>query len=1585
MDQKSKFSFSFPLRRLTSNPLSESERLSRASTVSGETAQAGGDWKGTLGLNLLHAPSEPEFDLVFVHGLGGGSRKTWSRTNLSKDFWPAEWLPRDPAFNQVRIHSYGYDSDWVKGNDNCLNIHHIGKSFLMELATSPHINGSSTRIILIGHSMGGLVIKKAYMLARQDRLYKSLADRIRAIFFLGTPHRGSDSARILKNVLQIASSAPAYVTELVRGSGSLQAINDEFRQFSHDVEIWSFYETQKLSAKGFSTLIVDPESATLGYRDERQIPMNADHRSICKFQTPQDQNYIIIRNSLVSSMTGLSRSERVSAAESRVDQSQSLKDWLGLDESIEDDLGTAQEARVGGTCEWFLRKAAYRDWRDADPRAPPIFWLFGKPATGKSVLSGFVIEKLQEHGLRCAYYFFKHGDNSKSKFSTCLRALAFQMALEDECVREKLLSLQNGATKVDLDNERSIWRTLFVSGILPVLKESYIWVLDALDECSNAVAFFESVVPKLAPTVPLRIFVTARQVPELLKQISTLGPSRILCEQILADETLPDITTLVNSRAGTLLADDEASKAELIEKVVQKSNGSFLWTRLVLDELSNAFSEEDVKKVLDEVPYGMECLYRRALSSIEQATRGKELAKAILGWTACTTRPLMVQELGGALEVELKSKYPNLGETVTTLCGQLVTVDKAGRIQMIHETAREFLTDEKLTSDLAIRVEESHTKIAKVCLEYLTGDELKPPRTGRRTPGPSSHKRSPFFTYAWGAFSYHLALASPSDNDLLALVNSFLKINISSWIEHTALVKSLTLMVRVAKDLRQYTELCVAQRSPLSPDLQRMKAWTTDLQRIAAKFSNALITSPTAIHFLIPPFCPTTSAINDTSTTGKRLAIFGLPNPQWDDRLSCIDFEQEKTTAVCYGAEYLAVGLIRGRIALYHPTSCQEFRILHHGETITRLGFKNTSDVLVSCGSKTIKIWDVRSGQISHTFSAPRKCLELWFEGHYLLAASNTSEILSWDLESTPPRAMPKRIWRDSPDEDATFLSRPPAVFSLSIAHQMLAVAYSGQAITIWDLEDNAYYGSCGKELATGETSTHPLQALQFNPNKTIEIIAASYLDGDLVIIDPFNNIEIKRRRLSCHTLTASPDGRFLAGGGAGGVIQILEFDTLKLVYKVRTSDLWIKELAFSHDGMQLADLRGSQCNVWTPPVLIGGSIDDDMSADTSDTYTDDPGVHKVAKVTAVALAQVGIICGKEDGSVSLYDVTNGRFTRELYHHKASVRILDWLPKTKAIISVCVSNRIQAWSFDHLRSDKSWETERPKLDSRLKHEGGYAITHLTSGEEVGKLLFSTRQSDHLWDISTAAEESHLHYGSDERERTRIWLQHPTSPTLLVCIRQDMAEIYTWQGWKKVASVQLSSPLPGLQIKSLARYVWAREARVLLELEEIDGSTETQQIVSVALSNLLSTGQAAPSAPAAPSLAPLTSDVSPPIATLLPDLILHRVAHIVGIHSTANACKLMFLDISSWVCSVDIGAGLSPASASGAGNSYARHFFIPYDWFAGSRRLFSLVTESRGVVFAKGGDIAVVKGGLNYSEVVSLGDGLVGGARPRLRL
>jgi pimeloyl-ACP methyl ester carboxylesterase len=259
-------------------------------------------------LILLFSPEQPLIDLIFVHGLGGGSRKTWSKTASASHYWPKEWLPRDSAFKNVRVHSFGYNSDWVKSKANCLDIHHFARSLLGELTTSPHLRNADTPIIFVGHSMGGLVIKKAFLLAKQDATDRYLIKRICAMYFLATPHSGSDSAKLLSNILNITYSSRAYVSDLKRGSDAIRSINNEFSRHSEDIDLWPFYETQKLSKGVFRVLIVDPDSAKLGYRKEKRIPLNADHRSICKFEAPSDPNYILIRNALVFTINSAAES-----------------------------------------------------------------------------------------------------------------------------------------------------------------------------------------------------------------------------------------------------------------------------------------------------------------------------------------------------------------------------------------------------------------------------------------------------------------------------------------------------------------------------------------------------------------------------------------------------------------------------------------------------------------------------------------------------------------------------------------------------------------------------------------------------------------------------------------------------------------------------------------------------------------------------------------------------------------------------------------------------------------------------------------------------------------------------------------------------------------------------------------------------------------------------------------------------------------------------------------------------------------------------------------------------------------------------
>ncbi len=100
------------------------------------------DIKGSLGLNLLYAVTEPLIDFIFVHGLGGGSRKTWSKSSDLYHFWPKEWLSRDPEFSRVRIHSFGYKADWGERKESVLDIHDFALSLLGAIEYSPDIRRS---------------------------------------------------------------------------------------------------------------------------------------------------------------------------------------------------------------------------------------------------------------------------------------------------------------------------------------------------------------------------------------------------------------------------------------------------------------------------------------------------------------------------------------------------------------------------------------------------------------------------------------------------------------------------------------------------------------------------------------------------------------------------------------------------------------------------------------------------------------------------------------------------------------------------------------------------------------------------------------------------------------------------------------------------------------------------------------------------------------------------------------------------------------------------------------------------------------------------------------------------------------------------------------------------------------------------------------------------------------------------------------------------------------------------------------------------------------------------------------------------
>jgi hypothetical protein len=73
---------------------------------------------------------------------------------------------------------------------------------------------------------------QAYLLATANPIYKAVAQRIHAMYFLGTPHRGADSAQVARVARSLSGQGvKSYVDELVPGSLALNVCSPSFISF----------------------------------------------------------------------------------------------------------------------------------------------------------------------------------------------------------------------------------------------------------------------------------------------------------------------------------------------------------------------------------------------------------------------------------------------------------------------------------------------------------------------------------------------------------------------------------------------------------------------------------------------------------------------------------------------------------------------------------------------------------------------------------------------------------------------------------------------------------------------------------------------------------------------------------------------------------------------------------------------------------------------------------------------------------------------------------------------------------------------------------------------------------------------------------------------------------------------------------------------------------------------------------------------------------------------------------------------------------------------------------------------------------
>ena len=240
---------------------------------------------------------EPRASVLLVHGLGGHHYDTWRRGEASQawdadpTFWP-NWLARD--CEGVAVYSIGYDAPVSRWRGMAMHPASQATTILERLLVEPAL--ASGPLILIGHSLGGLIIKQllrtADSIAQHRPVAADLLSRVHKVAFLATPHTGADLTRwgARLRILVRPSLATAC---LRRNDANLRDLNYWYREWANprDVDHLILTEAQDTRILG---MIVKPDSGDPGLK-VRPVDIAADHSGICKPLDDSSYFYVFVR------------------------------------------------------------------------------------------------------------------------------------------------------------------------------------------------------------------------------------------------------------------------------------------------------------------------------------------------------------------------------------------------------------------------------------------------------------------------------------------------------------------------------------------------------------------------------------------------------------------------------------------------------------------------------------------------------------------------------------------------------------------------------------------------------------------------------------------------------------------------------------------------------------------------------------------------------------------------------------------------------------------------------------------------------------------------------------------------------------------------------------------------------------------------------------------------------------------------------------------------------------------------------------------------------------------------------------------